>query len=646
MAPDWNSRFLLFLAEQFAVKDASSHDVRLAARNTARGLRDTSAYWELKKLVQQEALLSPLNRDITVVAAQIFNRPGGVTQLLQNHVRLRCHPPFPPTAVGGSAAHPHTQHWWTPRATDSTLFRIDHLHLDSRIRRALDAAQRSLLAGARQEMARVAADMDVPLARRRTRQEEAIFMQYAFAARPDDAPPIGAASLPSRASQTKERDPDRVCLYNDQHLMDALLQAHVEPATGTSQGAEFVRFWSSIPLDLCGAPPVLLEELVYKYAELSPLHEHVGIDDVGFSPDSILQAEKFISAKTALGETIIARRCLSRASRFVRTGVPASQRPHIWDLLLQSELMGTASPTEHAQNVCRPLKTALAQHELLVDHLVTADARQCANDDAFFVFEDVLKEMMLFWIRDEWIDARLCPALLPTPPSSLPSAPVASLSSSLSSSVSAGGSVVLPAVAERESKESATILLSSAAAAATNPAAAAATNSSVPALITVKKYPPNGVLPFWGLSLYAMPVCFIHGDAESAYLTFRELYVRCFHNLHTLQPSFQTPTLPYLLTHFESLLKQRSARLVAHLMHGCKMPPARLAARWLVFAFVGVLDVEQVLLLWDRVLGFGCGGDGIALMAVAAAALFAFREAVLMRARSVKDVEAFILARK
>lgn len=37
---------------------------------------------------------------------------------------------------------------------------------------------------------------------------------------------------------------------------------------------------------------------------------------------------------------------------------------------------------------------------------------------------------------------------------------------------------------------------------------------------------PNGVVPFWGISAYAMPVCYLYVDAETAYLTFRELYTR------------------------------------------------------------------------------------------------------------------------
>lgn len=46
------------------------------------------------------------------------------------------------------------------------------------------------------------------------------------------------------------------------------------------------------------------------------------------------------------------------------------------------------------------------------------------------------------------------------------------------------------------------------------------------ALTTPSYCPPNGVLPFWGISCYAMPLCFVHADGDSAYMTFRELYVR------------------------------------------------------------------------------------------------------------------------
>ena len=30
------------------------------------------------------------------------------------------------------------------------------------------------------------------------------------------------------------------------------------------------------------------------------------------------------------------------------------------------------------------------------------DVKNCQNDDSFFVFEEILYEVMLYWLRDEW----------------------------------------------------------------------------------------------------------------------------------------------------------------------------------------------------------------------------------------------------
>ena len=44
--------------------------------------------------------------------------------------------------------------------------------------------------------------------------------------------------------------------------------------------------------------------------------------------------------------------------------------------------------------------------------------------------------------------------------------------------------------------------------------------------IPTKAYPPCGIMPFWGISCYAMIVSFLHSSVETAYFTFRELYTR------------------------------------------------------------------------------------------------------------------------
>ena len=59
---------------------------------------------------------------------------------------------------------------------------------------------------------------------------------------------------------------------------------------------------------------------------------------------------------------------------------------------------------------------------------------------------------------------------------------------------------------------------------------------------------------------------------------------------------------------------------------GC--PPLRLAMPWLVHAFAGFLPIEQLLLLWDRVLGF----ESLHPLALLAAAVLRFRRTHLLAA--------------
>ena len=45
----------------------------------------------------------------------------------------------------------------------------------------------------------------------------------------------------------------------------------------------------------------------------------------------------------------------------------------------------------------------VARYDLLVDRILVMDVKHAQNDDAYFVFEDTLKEVMMFWSRDEWL---------------------------------------------------------------------------------------------------------------------------------------------------------------------------------------------------------------------------------------------------
>ncbi len=72
------------------------------------------------------------------------------------------------------------------------------------------------------------------------------------------------------------------------------------------------------------------------------------------------------------------------------------------------------------------------------------------------------------------------------------------------------------------------------------------------------------------------------------------------------------------------------------------VPPLRLAFPWIRFAFSGYLEVKEVLLLWDRVVGFDC----LELLPVLAAAIVVFRAQsvrLATRAEQIACVAAVVL---
>ena len=72
---------------------------------------------------------------------------------------------------------------------------------------------------------------------------------------------------------------------------------------------------------------------------------------------------------------------------------------------------------------------------------------------------------------------------------------------------------------------------------------------------------------------------------------------------------------------FEHLVHAMIPETVFHLLQlGC--PPLHFAFHWIVNLFVEYLPVKEVLLLWDRILGF----DSLELLPLLAASIFVFRK--------------------
>jgi hypothetical protein len=176
-------------------------------------------------------------------------------------------------------------------------------------------------------------------------------------------------------------------------------------------------------------------------------------------------------------------------------------------------------------------------------------------------------------------------------------------------------------------------------------------------------------------------------------VVFRALYTRHFCRLHTLAlAAAPSPSLLNLCAAFEALLHELEPALAFHL-HQLGVQPLRVAFPWLLHAFVGHLNPDQVcaakliqsispnapnvlrspclhvvrfgtkepsgqglnqvqllrgsmsertdhetpmqvLLLWDRVVGF----DSLLPLAVLATAVFSFRQHALRSARTMSEV--------
>uniref|UniRef100_A0A8K9V0K5 TBC1 domain family, member 19 n=1 Tax=Oncorhynchus mykiss TaxID=8022 RepID=A0A8K9V0K5_ONCMY len=140
-------------------------------------------------------------------------------------------------------------------------------------------------------------------------------------------------------------------------------------------------------------------------------------------------------------------------------------------------------------------------------------------------------------------------------------------------------------------------------------------------------YPPNGE--------NMAPLCFLYNEPSKLYSVFREMYVRYFFRLHSVSSS--TSGIVSLCLQFERLLQTHLPQLFYHLRE-IGAQPLRIAFKWMVRAFSGYLSTDQLLLLWDRILGY----DSLEIVAVLAAAVFAFRAENLMEVTSLTSAEAVL----
>lgn len=334
-----------------------------------------------------------------------------------------------------------------------------------------------------------------------------------------------------------------------------------------------------------------LDALRLRFAELAPGHAHLGVPDPadsaatarlepslrGFNLEEAgprLEARRRRLATQLLGTAYPAELQI-----FARFGVPPSMRREVWSSIMGvTESTGTAALQEAAKGI--------NEWEWLTDDVLRLDVSEhCANDVSYFPFDEIAEALVLALSRDPQISS-MCESGPPQVP------------------------IVIPAP---------------------DSADATVSNEVSEGTLTV---PPSGVVPFKGFSNYACPFAFLADRLETAYPLFRAFYCRVLCHLHTI--SNRPETLLHLCALFESLAEATAPRAAQHVKQlAVDSAPLRFAFHWIVTGFAGCLPAEQLLHLWDRLLGF----DSPVLVPILAAAIFAFRARLVLGARRLEEVQ-------
>ncbi|XP_063681044.1 TBC1 domain family member 19-like isoform X1 [Bolinopsis microptera] len=262
------------------------------------------------------------------------------------------------------------------------------------------------------------------------------------------------------------------------------------------------------------------------------------------------------------------------AQRYLQQGCYPTQRGDIWLLALGVNL----SPLSY--QYYNQLRASVFKYELLVDRLFLQDVRLTAgNHEAYFVFEDLVVQILLCFSRDtQFLDHFKSTSA--SPPH-------------------------------------------------------AYTRNNMGETDQTVVYPPNGIIPFHGFSLFIAPMCFIWSDPVILYNVFKALYTRFFFRLHSL--SSHPQGILSLCQQFETMLQTHQPQLFYHLRE-MGSHPLKHAFNWIMHAFAGYLETSQLLLLWDRVIGYGT----LEILPVLAVAVFAFRRNNLMEVTTPSEAEAVL----
>ncbi|XP_078590504.1 TBC1 domain family member 19-like [Branchiostoma floridae x Branchiostoma japonicum] len=391
-------------------------------------------------------------------------------------------------------------------------------------------------------------ELSVPLARKRPPQEQ--------------------KELLSRWTELGTEEPDLSHfrpVYAPKDFLEVLVNLRNPNSNWTEQASHF-NLWGLVQLPL---RTKTRKQLQTDFSELSISEPQAGVDD---SPE--IPVDVFASERTKLGRRVLDAEHSPLAQQYAKKGCPTGLRGAIW-----AQILGVKVDSVD-QLYYQQLKSYVIHHDLLIDSLIYKDVKlTAANDDYYFVFEDLLHQILLIFSRDTSV-----------------------LKCFAHTSATPAKSYIRGKLGMEEFQVT---------------------------------YPPSGVIPFHGFTMYAASLCFVYDEPARLYFVFREMYTRYFFHLHHM--SSHPQGIVSLCALFESLLQTHEPELFYHLK-GVGAQPLKIAFKWLMRAFAGFLGSDQLLLLWDRVLGF----NSLEILSVLAFAIFSFRRTNLLEVSSYAAAEAVL----
>ena len=137
----------------------------------------------------------------------------------------------------------------------------------------------------------------------------------------------------------------------------------------------------------------------------------------------------------------------------------------------------------------------------------------------------------------------------------------------------------------------------------------------------------RGIQPFSGFSNYFAPLCYLYDERSTLYSTANRMWDMLWCRLNVI--CSDRGTLLNICKTFENLLTFLNPKLFLHLL-SLNLQPLRVAFSWIQMAFVGFIEVDQLLILWDRILGF----SDLTLFSLLATSIFMYRSEALLSCSS------------